>query len=94
MKASPAADQRPTTRTRTRYWPDRQREKREKDIEVFVRSVLEIIRQRPGIRRGELRSMYTKRERVFVDAALLRLRSDYRVVWKEDDKSPKLYMQQ
>lgn len=77
----------------TRYGPGHRQEKRESDVAVFVRSVLEMIRQRPGIRKAELKSMYTKREQSFVDEALLRLRSDYRVVWKEDRMSMRLYLQ-
>ncbi len=52
-----------------------------------------MIRQQPGIREVDLRNMYTKREQSFVDEALLRLKSDDRVVWKEDGKSPRLYIQ-
>lgn len=92
MKAAQNAKNRPTSRARTRYRPAHQQEKRERDIEIFERSVLEMIRQQPGLRETELRNMYTRREQTLVDEALLRLKSDHRVVWKEDDKSPRLYL--
>jgi hypothetical protein len=92
MKTAMNAKKRPTTETRTRYWPVHKQEKRERDVEIFERSVLEMVRQQPGIRETGLKNMYTKREQAFVDEALLRLKSDYRIVSKEDEKSPRLYL--
>lgn len=82
----------PTIGTKTRYWPRHEQEKQEKYVEIFVRSLLEMIRQQPGIRQADLRSMYTRREQVFVDEALKQLKSDYRVMWKEDGNSPRLFI--
>lgn len=79
-------------RTKTRY-PSDHKEKRERDIEIFGRSVMEIIRQRPGIQETELRRMYTMRERPFVDEALLRLKSGAMVTGREEEGSLRLYLQ-
>jgi hypothetical protein len=74
------------------YWQPAAQEKFERDLEVFTRSLLEMIRQRPGIREAELRNMYTRRERMLVDEALLRLKSGSGITWKEDRDSTRLYL--
>jgi len=93
MKTELHIEKKTAPERQTRRWSAHREEKRESDVGVFVRSVLEMIRQQPGISRTELRDLYTKREQAFVDEALLRLRSDRRVVWKEDNRSVRLYLQ-
>lgn len=75
----------------SRQGPALERERLERDVEVFGRSVLEMIRQKPGIQEAELRGMYTRRERAFVDEAISRLKAGYGIAWREDGGSTRLY---
>jgi len=45
-------------------------------VEVFVRSVLEMIRQNPGISEEKLLDLYTRKKRAVVKKALLRVKEN------------------
>lgn len=53
MKTELHIDKKTAPERRTRRWSAHREEKRESDVGVFVRSVLEMIRQQPGISRTE-----------------------------------------